>query len=453
MTQAQWTERYLQLSAQDLETEWTQATQEGRDLTSLAADFDRLRQADLNQPAAQAAALELLDRTIAQPIRADYGYREPSDLPGIHAARPIGDVATGTPPTGDALYDRIHGAWLGRVCGCLLGKPVEGWRTPRLWGYLRDADRWPLSDYFTLDVPPEIAARYELDPARGWIDGLDHMPEDDDTNYTTIGLALLTETGPDFVSADMARFWLRHLPILHTFTAERIAYRNLCLNIPPPTSASYRNPYREWIGAQIRADAFGYVCPGNPELAAALAWRDAAISHVKNGIYGEMWVAAMLAIALTTDDLLAVIRGGLAQIPAQSRLAEAIQRVMVWHAEGIGYDDAVARLHDQWDEQAQHDWCHTISNAMICAIGLLWGDLDYELSICRAVQPGFDTDCNGATVGSVVGAILGAQRLPAKWTAPVNDTLETGVAGYHRVRISDMARKTLNLVDLVQAQS
>ena len=80
------------------------------------------------------------------------------------------------------------------------------------------------------------------------------------------------------------------------------------------------------------------------------------------------------------------------------------------------------------------------------AVGLLWGDLDFEKSVCRAVTCAFDTDCNGATVGSIVGLVLGAKRMPAKWTGPIKDTLRTGIHGLHEVRLPEMARRSCDLV-------
>ncbi len=439
---------WMQITAGDLETEQRQCAEEGKDPAPLAAEFTALAALELTGDAQQTAAEALLDRSFALPVRADFPHREPSDLDGIKAARPAPVDLPAMLPETVILRDKAHGGWLGRCCGCLLGKPVEGKRSGQIERYLRAQGRWPLDRYFSLDAPPDIAE--ECGFARRWTalfeGGITCMVEDDDTNYTVTGLAIVKQYGPQFTPENVAHFWLANIPIFHVCTAERVAYRNLVANIPPPASAQYRNVYREWIGAQIRADFFGYVNPGNPELAAEFAWRDAVISHVKNGIYGEMWVAAMLAGAYLSDDVETVIRYGLGQLPATCRLTAAIEHTLSLYHAGLNYEDAITELRTRWDESRGHDWCHTISNAEIVAIALLWGAKDFEKTICGAVMPGFDTDCNGATAGSVLGVMLGAERLPAKWTAPLNDTLLTGVAGFHRVSIAEMAAETVALM-------
>lgn len=442
---------WLYLSKSDVEIERRQCLEEGRDIRDLEDRFERVLALDLEDPVNQPEAEALLDATIQQPLRPDYPYVEPSDLAGIVAQRPREAVhiqpARLTPAE---LEDKIYGAWTGRCVGCLLGKPVEGWRRPRMWGYLKDTGRWPLSDYFRYDVAdPAIRQRYDLRPGAAFADLVDHMPEDDDTNYTTTGLAVMQRYGPDFTPENVADFWMSDIPILHTCTAERVAYRNFVRLIPPPHSATFRNPYREWIGAQIRADFWGYVAPGRPEIAAEFAWRDACVSHVKNGIYGEMWAAAMVSAAFTATSVAELPEIGLRYVPERSRLAEAIREVIQWRKDRILYDEAVDRVHARWDENHGHDWCHTISNALIVSIGLLWGEEDFALSICRAVQPCFDTDCNGATVGSIMGAYLGRNALPASWADHIRDTLHTGVSGYHVVHLRDITRDTLRQIERV----
>ena len=439
--------QWLYIGKTDLETERRQCAEEGKDLGPLEDEFARVEALDLDDPEHQRAAEALLDRTAALPTRADFPYHEPSDLEGIRAARPGSRPALPSPRLTDAeLRDRVYGAWLGRVSGCLLGKPVEGWRRPRMWGYLRETGRFPLESYFSLDAPAEVREKYQVRDDRPFIETVSAMPEDDDTNYTTTGLAIFEKHGRDFTRENVAEFWLREIPILHTCTAERVAYRNLCRLIAPPHSATFRNPYREWIGAQIRADFWGYVAPGDPQRAAEYAWRDACISHVKNGIYGEMWVAAMIAAAFVTQELETILEAGLGEIPGRCRLAEAVRSVMGWHAEGLSYEEATERIHQAWNEDRAHDWCHTISNAMVVTLGLLWGEKQFGTTLCRAVQPCFDTDCNGATAGSITGILHGARAIPREWTDPFHDTLETGVAGYHRVHISELAEQTVRLI-------
>lgn len=396
----------------------------------------------------QAEAGALLDATVAlpSPIESD----EPSDLEGIRAVRPAAVELPAFTADAAALRNKVYGAWLGRAYGCYHGKPVEGLRrmpgdTFILESFLKKTGQWPIQGYFSLDYPEDMLKSYNLGVK--WKAGPPHMPEDDDTNYTTVGLALMEQKGADFTPEDMARFWMSNLPILHTCTAERVAYRNFCMNVDPPASGSYRNPYREWIGAQIRADFFGYAAPGNPEKAAEYAWRDACISHIKNGIYGEMWVAAMLAAAYVTSDIETIIRAGLAQIPANCRLTKAIEQVFQWKAEGKSFEEATIAIHELWNEHSAHHWCHTISNAQICAIGLLWGEGDYGLSITRAVLPGLDTDCNGATVGSIMGMVLGGAALPQDLVGRLCDRIQTGVHGYIDCSIKEMSEQMAKVIE------
>jgi ADP-ribosylglycohydrolase len=444
---------WLYLSKADIETERRQCEEEGRDLSSVADEFEKVLSLDLEDLSNQPAAEALLDKTIELPLRADYAFNEPSDLHSIRLVRPVNPTQLPALSLSDSdLLDKVHGAWTGRCVGCLLGKPVEGWRKPKMWGYLKDLSRFPLTEYFRYDAATaEVVDRYSLSDKAVFADRISAMPEDDDTNYTTTGLAIMQRHGPDFTPQDVANFWLNDIPILHLCTAERVAYRNLSNLIPPPMSASFRNPHREWIGAQIRADFWGYAAAGNPELAAEYAWRDASISHVKNGIYGEMWAAAMIAAAFVTDDIRTIIEAGLAQIPEKCRLADYIEHVLEWHDLEIDYDTVSYRVHEMWDEDRAHDWCHTISNAMIVAIGLLWGEGDFGKTICRAVQPCFDTDCNGATTGSILGILHGRKALPAKWVDVINDTLHTGVAGYNTVTLTDIARDSVAVIEKVRA--
>ena len=431
----------------DLWVELEQLTDEGRDVSAFAERAKAVQ----NMPRGKArteAGVKLLSELHA--LYSPHEDEEPSALSAIQAAAE-GEAGVKAKPD----FDKIYGAWLGRCAGCLLGQPVEGWRRARINGLLKETANLPLAYYISSDIPEEIRKKFDVTDDKkaygaektSWINNVSYMPEDDDTNYTLLALKLVETYGRDFTPDDAAESWLMNLPLLHLCTAERVAYINLAQSIYPPESASHRNPYREWIGAQIRGDLFGYICPGDMKTAAEMAWRDASISHIKNGIYGEMWVSAMLAKAAVCDDAEEVVLSGMRQIPMHSRLYAELSEMLRRFRAGETAEEAAAYILEKYDENNGHHWCHTISNAAIVVLGLLWGEKDFARTMELCLTMGFDTDCNCATAGSVLGMMLGAEKLPEKWTAPLCDTVLSGVDGFGLVKISDMAKRTVNLAE------
>jgi len=387
----------------------------------------------------------LYDELVGLKPETTFRYDEPSTFEAIRAMRPEGPRRIEVDLSDDGLLDRIHGAWLGRAAGCALGKPVEGWTKERIDSYLAFTNALPLDDYFPYaEDHPE--ARFKS-CSRGHIE---YMDRDDDMDYPILGLLLLERKGTDFTGRNMACNWLNRMPYHLLYTAERAAYRNFVNDRWPPESATYRNPYREWIGAQIRADIFGYVTPGWPEKGAELAFRDACISHVKNGIYGEMFVAAMLSAAFTTSDMEKIIEIGLSEIPAQCRLAEAVRDTVAWCREESDWELVWNRINERY---GHYHGVHTINNAALVVMGLLFGSNDYETGIVVAVRAGWDTDCNGATVGSILGAKFGARALPQKWVGVLNDRLLSAVRGCTDNRISDLAARTFQVAKTIKEET
>lgn len=451
--------------AVDMHTLIMECMQEGKDVSAYIERAKIIAQMDADDAEREKKAAELMDELDSLPIVEGYRYEEPSELDKIKDIRPHNsdgalDELKKIRFDENKMYDKIYGAWLGRCAGCLLGQPVEGWVKKRIDGLLKDTGNYPMRFYISSDISQDIREKYgvvdrvsdSINDTINWINNVKHAPEDDDTNYTILGLKILEDFGLDFTPEDVAESWLLNLPILHVCTAETVAYRNLVNRIWPPRSGSFRNPFREFIGAQIRADFYGYINPGNPELAAEMGWRDACISHTKNGIYGEMFVAAMLAAAAVTDNPGKIIKAGLSQIPENCRLAEKVKQVMGWKTAGVTWEEAIANLHNEYDEKLSINLTHTITNAMIVCIGLLYGGMDLGKSICIAVQAAFDTDCNGATVGSIVGLVNGADALPEEWIKPLNNTLKSGVDGFGMIKISELARRTLEVAKKLNAR-
>lgn len=340
------------------------------------------------------------------------------------------------------LPERVLGAWLGRTVGNTLGKPVEGLRREQLETYLRAASQWPQTGYLPLldPLPDGVPALHPSAPVASAGRFVD-VPRDDDIDWTIIALHVLEQYGRGFSTEQVAASWLDRVPFTQTYTAERAAYRNLVHGLRPPETATRSNPYREWIGALIRGDAFGYVSPGDPAGAARMALVDARLSHTANGLYGEMWVAALVATALSVHTAEEALRHARLVVPPRSRLAGALDHVLDLHHRGASHSEAL-----DWVDSAlgHYPWVHTVNNAALITIGLLWGG-DFMEAVGTTISGGRDTDSNAATVGSVFGALHGSGGVTPELVGSHHVHVRSAVRDFDRIRVDELAARTLRL--------
>ncbi len=383
-----------------------------------------------------------------------YNYLEPSDLVGIKKLRKGSFSTVPQPPD---LENKVRGAWIGKICGCMLGKPVEGIGLSELQKLLKLTENYPISRFILCEeLTPEILAEINFNLKRRsylYVDETNYAPPDDDINYLVLAMKTIELYGKEFSTINTATVWVNSQPKTEYFTAERLVYRNLTLGYTPPASAEYKNPYREFIGAMIRGDYFGYINPGNFEQAAEMAWRDARLSHVKNGIYGEMFSAAMLAAAAVFNDVRQVIECALGEIPLTSRLYEGICSVIAAYDSGVSFDKWFEDFFKRYDETDEYYWHHVIPNAEIVVASLLYGGGDFSRSICMAVGMVFDCDCNAATVGSVLGMMNGIRSIPEQWYGLFNNTLATTVKGMERLTFDEVTAMTMKHLKMKQGKS
>lgn len=437
-----------------LEDEYRQCMDEGRSVEQYLPQIERILRIE-EEEERNSQAEKLLAKMEQSPVKEGFPYFEPTDYAGIAATLPEEakkryEVAEGR------LEESIKGGWYGRLAGCVLGIPVEGWTRRKIESYLKETGQLPLASYISRAKDKALAEKYgaaEKDMTTPydrqkmcWIDCLEgRFPVDDDINYTTVALKVLERFGRSFTPEDVAETWLLSIPPLHACTAERAAIRNLLTGALPPESAVRCNPYREWIGAQIRGDFFGYINPGDPCEAARMAYGDAAVSHMKNGVYGEMFIAALISLCFVKDmSMEERVERALLQIPPKSRLHEGLEKICTFYRKGQDYEEAIGQIHDWYNEEDPFDWCLTIPNAMIVTACLLW-KRDMDEAITAAVRAGFDTDCNGATVGSAWGILGGFEHIEPKWYEGFEAVIHTSVHGYHDLSLDEAVQRTAAL--------
>ncbi|MDF2685562.1 MAG: ADP-ribosylglycohydrolase family protein [Clostridia bacterium] len=406
----------------------------------------------------KAKLMSIYSKLLSAKMRNDYKYEEPSDYESIVKASEGGNniIKVGTD------FDRFYGAWLGRCIGNALGIPVELWHYSVIRTWFEKAGKYPINGYVPTHSRAEAEDNMRVGGSVVTDENISYMVTDDDIRYTVLGLMLTDRLGSSFDTYDVGANWVYNLPFRALCTAENQAYLNFS-NVDEfgpwgkPDNAmsyfeknkvnTYLNPYREWIGAQIRIDAYGYAAAGNPHLAAKMAYTDAYLSHTKNGIYGAMFFAALIAAAFVGKDIDVCIKAAAAEIPLKSRFYEMIDKAVYIGRNSSSPEQVVAEVNALYPE---YNYVHTINNAAICIASLVYSKGDFNKAVGLSVMCGMDTDCNGATVGSVMGAFCGEKGIADHWKLPLNDTLYSGLTVYNPVKISDIARKSMEIQQRIQ---
>lgn len=312
----------------------------------------------------------------------------------------------------ETYRNKVMGCWMGKNIGGTLGAPFE-WRRQ-----VNDVT------FYTQELGGEPLPNDDLDIQLLWLVALEEM-----------GIELSADT--------LADYWV--LYVTPHWSEYGTAKTNMRSGLMPPLSGTLHNAYRDSCGAFIRSEIWACIAPGLPQVAAAYAYKDAILDHGSGeGTYAEVFCAAMESAAFVESDVNTLIEIGLSYIPAACGVARAAQCAIAAYREGktwrqardlmlLEYRGSAMMMmretvsDEDWERgfgEGQQGW-DVPSNIGMLLIGLLYGEGDFDVSLCTAVNCGEDTDCTGATIGSIFGIIHGFDAIPQRWIDPIGHTLKT----------------------------
>jgi ADP-ribosylglycohydrolase len=293
--------------------------------------------------------------------------------------------------------EQVYAGVLGKVIGVYMGRPFEGWRKEDLVAHWGLVDRYVAEDR-----------------------GLPLVVTDDDITGTFTFVraledsGLYAETPEDFYGKTWLNYLIERKTILWWgglgVSTEHTAYLRLKHGVPSPRSGSIElnGPVvAQQIGAQIFIDAFGLVAPGEPELAARLAGHAARVSHDGEAANGAKVVAAMVSAAFVEKDMTKLLDLGVSFIPGDSCIAHVHRDVRAWTAEDGDWHKTYARIADKYGYDKYGGSCHMVPNHAIMVMAWSYAPDDFRRSQAIINTAGWDTDCNAANVGSVMGLVVG----------------------------------------------
>ncbi len=312
---------------------------------------------------------------------------------------------------------RTHLGWQGQIVAGAIGTAIEGYTTDnirKVFGEIYDYPRTP--NTFNDDITYELAL-----------------------------LKAVEKCGKAVTSADIAEQWVALVPM--GWSAEEVALANLKLGVFPPMSGYLNNPYREWIGAQMRGVICGQLHPGKPREAARLAWMDGQVSHHNNGILGEVFNAVMASLAYVETDMRRIVELGISMIPADSEYRTVVAFALEQCKKHGDWESAWKVCEKKYE---RYNWIHAYPNAAAEVVALWFGNGDFDETMHIIAMCGWDVDCNAAQIATIVAIAVNAP-LNEKWTSPIGDKLDTYMRDIKKLSIRELSRQTWQLAQAMNS--
>jgi hypothetical protein len=305
------------------------------------------------------------------------------------------------------LQDKIKGGWAGQTIGVVYGAPVE---FKYQGSIIPDYQNIPWHDGYV---------KYWFDKKPGLFDDV----------YTDLNFVEVFEKYGLNVSMDTIAHHWASTPY-HLAHANQASRYNILNGIMPPLSGNWKNnPHADDLDFQIEADFIGLMTPGMVNSATEVANRVGHIMNSGDGWYGGVYVSALYSLAFVSNDVTEIVAQAIKTIPEGTKFHDCIADVIQWHQQ----------FPDDWKAtwfELQKKWNNDVGcpkgvflsfdidakiNSAYATIGLLYGKGDFTRSIDIATRCGQDADCNPATVGGVLGVMLGYSRIPAFWLKPLQE--------------------------------
>ena len=317
---------------------------------------------------------------------------------GVSSTKNIPDKVTLTKAQ---LLDKIKGGWAGQTIGCTYGGPTE-FKYPGTM----------IQDYIPIPWPDGYIKWY-MTNAPGLYDDI-YM----DLTFVDVFERLGLDAPVDSFAMAFATagYTLWH--------ANQAARYNILHGIMPPASGHWlNNPHSDDIDYQIEADYAGIMSPGMPNTASAISDKIGHIMNYGDGWYGGVYVGAMYSLAFVSDDVEYVVSEALKTIPKESIFYQCMADVIKWHKQ---YPDDWKQTWAECEKKWSSDvGCpngvyvpfniDAVINSAYIIIGLLYGEGDFARTIDISTRCGQDSDCNPASSGGILGAMMGYSNIPEYW--------------------------------------